>query len=63
MKLESLRCIVSRLERVEEVRPTYALFSLKRQSPKGHLYIYTTFVLSMERKVLLEIIRLEVCRK
>ena len=32
MELESLRCIVSRLERVVEVRTTYALFSLETQS-------------------------------
>ena len=29
MELESSRCIVSRLERVVVVRPTYALFSLE----------------------------------
>ena len=45
MELESLRCIVSRLERVVVVRPTYALFSLETQSPMGHLNIYT-FVLT-----------------
>ena len=61
MELESLRCIVSRLERVVVVRPIFALFSLKSQPPKGHLniYIYMTFVLSrslVEREVLLEII-------
>ena len=46
IELESLRCIVSRLERFVVVRPTYALFSLETQSPKGHLNIYTTLVLS-----------------
>ena len=34
-ELESLRYIVSRLERVVVERPTYALFSLETQSPKG----------------------------
>ena len=29
MELESLRCIISCLERVVVVRPTYALFSLE----------------------------------
>ena len=44
MELESLRCVVSHLEKVVVVRPTYILFSLETQSPKGHLNIYTTFV-------------------
>ena len=63
MELESLRCIVSRLERVVEVRLTYVLFSLETQSPNGHLNIYMKFVRSRsseEREELLEIIRLEV---
>ena len=63
MELESLRCIVSRLERVVVVRPTYILFSLETQSPKGHLNIYTTLILSIssgEEEVLFELIRLEV---
>ena len=63
MELESLRCIISCLERVLVVRPTYILFSLETQSFKGHLNIYTTLVLSrssMEGEELLEIIRLEV---
>ena len=63
MELESLRCMVSRLERVIVVRPTYVLFSLETQSPKGHLNIHTTFVLSgnsEEWGELLEIIKLEV---
>ena len=63
IELEPLRCIVSRLERIVVVRPTYALFSLETQSSKGHLNIYTTFVLwrsSVEGEELLEIIRLEV---
>ena len=61
--LESLQCIVSRLKKVVVVRSTYALFSLKTQSPKRHLNIYMMFVLSrslVEGEVLLEIIRLEV---
>ena len=63
MKLESLKCIVSRLESVLVVRPTYLLFSLETPSPKGHSNIYTTLFLSrssVEEVVLLEIIRLEV---
>ena len=63
MEQESLRCIVSRLERVVVVRPTYELLSLEKQSPKGRLNIYTTLVLSrssVEGEVLLEIIMLEV---
>ena len=40
MELESLRCIVIRLERVVVVRPTYILFSLETQSPRKHLNIY-----------------------
>ena len=44
MELESLRCIVSRLERVVVVRLTYVLFSLETQFPKGHLNIYKTIV-------------------
>ena len=63
MKLELLRCIVSRLERVVVVRPTYTLFSLETQSPKGHLNIYTMLILSrssVEGEALYETIRLEV---
>ena len=63
MELESLRCIVCRLQRVVVVRPIYALFYLETHSPKEHLNIYTMFVLSRssaEVGVLLEIIRLEV---
>ena len=62
MELESLRCIVSHLERVVVVRPTYTLFSLETHSPKEYLNIYT-FVLSrssVKWEELLEIIRLEV---
>ena len=62
-ELESLRCIVSRLKRFLVVSPTYALFSLETQSPKGHLNIYTTWVLSrsaVEGEVLLEIITWDV---
>ena len=63
MELDSLRCIVRRLKSVVVVKPTYILFSLETQSPKVHLNIYTSFVLSrssMEWEELLEIIRLEV---
>ena len=63
MELESLRCIVSHMERVVVVRPTYALFSLETQSPREHLDLYSTFVQSrssIDWEVLLEIIRLEV---
>ena len=55
-------CIISRLERVVVVRPTYVLFSLETQSPKGYLNMYTMFILSrssVKREELLEIIRLE----
>ena len=45
-ELQSLRCIVSRLEKVVVVRPTYVLFLLETLSPLGHLNIYATFVLS-----------------
>ena len=38
MELESLRCIVSRLERVVVARPTYALFSLETQGTFEHIY-------------------------
>ena len=41
MELQSLRCTVSRLERVVVVRPTYTLFSLETQSSKGYLNICT----------------------
>ena len=54
--IESFGCIVSRVERVVVVRPTYAQFSLEIQSPKGHLNIYLTLVLSrssVEGEVLL----------
>ena len=43
MELVSERSIVSLLDRVVEVKPTYILFS-KIQSPKGHLDLYITFV-------------------
>ena len=46
LALKSLRCIVSRLKRVVVVRPTYVLFSLETQFPKGYLNINKTFVLS-----------------
>ena len=59
MVLESLRCIVSSLERVVVVRPTYVLFSLETQSPKGPLNIYTTFIKKFSgREELVKIIRL-----
>ena len=60
---ESLKCILSRLERVVVVRPTYALYSLDTLSSKEHVNRYTTLVLSrssVEGEVLLEIIRSEV---
>ena len=63
MELELLRCIVRCLERFVAVRPTYILFSLETQSPKGHLNIYRTLVLSrssVDGEVLSEIIRVEV---
>ena len=45
MELELIRCIVSRLERVVVVRPSYVLFSLETQCPKELLNIYIrTFV-------------------
>ena len=62
MEQESLRYIVSRLERVVVVRPTYGSFSLATQSPKGHMNIYTTFFpsrSSVKGEELLEIIRLK----
>ena len=43
MDLESLRCIVSHLERVVVVRPSYVLFSLETtvsEGTFGHIYIY-----------------------
>ena len=46
MVLESLRCIVRRLERVVVDTPTYVrTIFVGDKSPKGHLNIYTTFVL------------------
>ena len=61
MELESLGCIVSCLERVVVVRPTYVLFSLETQSPKGPLNRCMTFVLSRSsvEGEELEIIRLK----
>ena len=41
----SERCIVSLLDRVVEVKPTYILLlSSEIQSPKGHLNLYITLV-------------------
>ena len=63
MELESLRCIVSRLERVVVVRPTYVLLFLGDTVSQGHLNISTMFVQSrnsVEEEELLEIISLEV---
>ena len=63
IELESLRCIVRRLERVVVVKPTYVLFLIGTQSSKGHLNIYTTFIRSRSSvtgEELLEIITLEV---
>ena len=62
MDLESLRYIVSRLERVKVVRPTYTIFSLQTVS-QWTFELYSMLVLStslIEGKVLLEIIRLGV---
>ena len=50
IELESLRCIVSRVERVVVVRPTYALFSLETRSPKGHVCLIKKF--GKERSVI-----------
>ena len=43
MELVSDRCIVSFLERVVEVKPTYISFS-EIQSPKRHLNLYITLI-------------------
>ena len=40
----SERCIVSLLDRVVEVKPTYILLLSEIQSPKGHLNLYITLV-------------------
>ena len=46
IELVSERCIVSLLDRVVEVKPTYILLLLSEiQSPKGHLNLYITLVL------------------
>ena len=45
IELVSERCIVSLLDRVVEVKPTYILLLLSEiQSPKGHLNLYITLV-------------------
>ena len=51
IELESIKCAVRRLQRVEVVRLTYVLFSLVTQSPEGHLNIDTTFVLSRINRI------------
>ena len=40
----SERCIVSLLDRVVEVKPTYILLLSEIQSPRGHLNLYITLV-------------------
>ena len=40
----SERCIVSLLDRVVEVKPTYILLLSEIQSPKGHLNLYITLI-------------------
>ena len=42
IELVSERCIVSLLDRVVEVKPTYILLLSEIQSPKGHLNLYIT---------------------
>ena len=42
IELVSERCIVSFLDKVVEVKPTYILLLSKIQSPKGHLNWYIT---------------------
>ena len=44
MELVSERCIVSLLDRVLEVKPTYILLFSEIQSPKGHLNWYIMLV-------------------
>ena len=44
IELVSERCIVSLLNRVVEVKPTYILLLSEIQSPKGHLNLYITLV-------------------
>ena len=44
MELVSKRCIVSLLDRVVEVKPTYIFLFSEIQSPKGHLNWYITLV-------------------
>ena len=41
-ELVSERCIVSLLDRVVEVKPTYISLLSEIQSPKGHLNLYIT---------------------
>ena len=62
MKLESLRCIVRRLEKVVVVRPTYVLFSLETisQGTFEHIYDVCPSKKFSGREELLEIITLEV---
>ena len=42
MEIVSERCIVSLLDRVVEVKPTYSLLVSEIKSPKGHLNWYIT---------------------
>ena len=44
IELVSERCIVSLLDRVVEVKPTYILLLAEIQSPKGHLNWYIMLV-------------------
>ena len=44
IELVSERCIVSLLDRVVEVKPTYILLLSEIQSPRGHLNLYITLV-------------------
>ena len=44
IELVSEMCIVSLLDRVVEVKPTYILLLSEIQSPRGHLNLYITLV-------------------
>ena len=44
IELVSERCIVSLLDRVVEVKPTYILLLSEIQSPRGHLNLYITLI-------------------
>ena len=63
MSYNRLRRVVRRLKGVVGVRPTYVLFSLETQSPKGHLNICMGIVLSrssVQWKGLLEVFKLDI---